>query len=84
MVSLIVLLAAANLNLRCDMPHMSPSIRVVNSSTLHICSSVGLVANCKPRVEQLEAELGAGLLEEVIQVAEGENELVDTILESKA
>ena len=66
------------------MPHTSPSIPVVNSGILHIGSSMGRGANCKPRVEQLEAELGAGLLEEVIQVAEGENELVDTILESKA
>jgi NADH dehydrogenase (ubiquinone) 1 alpha subcomplex subunit 5 len=35
------------------------------------------------RVEDLEQRLGGGLIEEVIQVAEGENQLVDTMIENK-
>lgn len=36
------------------------------------------------RVEQLENKIGAGLIEEVIQVAEGELNLIDTMVQSKA
>ena len=35
------------------------------------------------RVNEMENQIGAGLFEEVIQVAEGELKLVDTMLESK-
>ncbi|KAF2672791.1 hypothetical protein BT63DRAFT_409875 [Microthyrium microscopicum] len=35
------------------------------------------------RIEELEEKIGAGLIEEVIQVAEGENKLVDTMIENK-
>lgn len=35
------------------------------------------------RVEELEEKIGAGLIEEVIQVAEGELKLVDVMLKSK-
>ena len=31
----------------------------------------------------MENRIGAGLIEEVIQVAEGENKLVDTMIENK-
>lgn len=36
------------------------------------------------RVNALEQKLGAGLLEEVIQVAEGEKHLVDEMVASEA
>ncbi|KAK5138204.1 hypothetical protein LTR08_004900 [Meristemomyces frigidus] len=36
------------------------------------------------QINQVETEIGAGLIEEVIQVAEGERELVDTLAASKA
>lgn len=36
-----------------------------------------------PRIEELENKIGAGLIEEVIQVAEGELALVDTMIEAK-
>jgi NADH dehydrogenase (ubiquinone) 1 alpha subcomplex subunit 5 len=36
-----------------------------------------------PRISDLESRLGAGLIEEVIQVAEGEHDLVDTMVKSK-
>lgn len=36
------------------------------------------------RIEELENKIGAGLIEEVIQVAEGELKLVDTMVQSKA
>lgn len=35
------------------------------------------------RINSLEQQLGAGLIEEVIQVAEGENKLIDTLYENK-
>jgi NADH dehydrogenase (ubiquinone) 1 alpha subcomplex subunit 5 len=35
------------------------------------------------RVHEIENKIGAGLIEEVIQVAEGELELVDTMEKSK-
>ena len=34
-------------------------------------------------ISDLESRLGAGLIEEVIQVAEGEHKLVDVMTESK-
>jgi NADH dehydrogenase (ubiquinone) 1 alpha subcomplex subunit 5 len=37
------------------------------------------VANGRDRVKELEQQLGAGLIEEVIQVAEGELQLIDTM-----
>jgi len=40
------------------------------------------VSDC--RVSELENKIGAGLIEEVIQVAEGELKLVNVMLESKA
>ncbi len=35
------------------------------------------------RISDAETQIGAGLIEEVIQVAEGELKLVDTMIESK-
>jgi hypothetical protein len=35
------------------------------------------------RVRDLEEKIGAGLIEEVIQVAEGENKLVDIMVENR-
>ncbi|KJY01035.1 nadh-ubiquinone oxidoreductase kda subunit like protein [Zymoseptoria brevis] len=35
------------------------------------------------QVNEMESKIGAGLIEEVIQVAEGEKQLVDTLLESQ-
>jgi len=35
------------------------------------------------RISDAETQIGAGLIEEVIQVAEGELKLVDTMVESK-
>ena len=35
------------------------------------------------RIQEIEAQIGGGLIEEVIQVAEGELKLVDTMIESK-
>lgn len=35
------------------------------------------------RINDLEQQLSAGLIEEVIQVAEGENRLIDTLYENK-
>lgn len=37
----------------------------------------------KGRISDLESKLGAGLIEEVIAVAEGEHNLVDTMTKSK-
>jgi hypothetical protein len=34
-------------------------------------------------VQEIEEKIGGGLLEEVIQVAEGERRLVDTMIENK-
>lgn len=36
------------------------------------------------RISELETKIGAGLIEEVIQVAEGELKLVDTMIKAKA
>lgn len=35
------------------------------------------------RISELENQIGGGLIEEVIQVAEGELKLLDTMIESK-
>jgi NADH dehydrogenase (ubiquinone) 1 alpha subcomplex subunit 5 len=35
------------------------------------------------RIEEIENKIGAGLIEEVIQVAEGELKLVDTMIKAK-
>lgn len=35
------------------------------------------------RIQEIESKIGAGLIEEVIQVAEGELKLVDTMLQAK-
>lgn len=35
------------------------------------------------RIAELENKIGAGLIEEVIQVAEGELKLVDTMIQAK-
>lgn len=35
------------------------------------------------RIEEIESKIGAGLIEEVIQVAEGELRLADIMLQSK-
>jgi len=40
-------------------------------------------ADCYIRIHELEQKIGAGLIEEVIQVAEGENKLVDIMIENK-
>ncbi|KAL8668945.1 MAG: hypothetical protein Q9168_006442 [Polycauliona sp. 1 TL-2023] len=36
------------------------------------------------QISEIEDTIGAGLIEEIIQVAEGENQLVDTILEARS
>lgn len=38
---------------------------------------------CNRRIEEIETKIGAGLIEEVIQVAEGELKLVDTMIQGK-
>lgn len=43
----------------------------------------GCVANEGIRIHTLEQQLGAGLIEEVVQVAEGELQLIDTMEKSK-
>lgn len=49
------------------------------------CFQSGAFANANfYRVEELENKIGAGLIEEVIQVAEGELKLIDTMVQSKA
>jgi NADH dehydrogenase (ubiquinone) 1 alpha subcomplex subunit 5 len=35
------------------------------------------------RIRELEEKIGAGLIEEIIQVAEGENKLVDIMVENR-
>jgi len=35
------------------------------------------------RIEEIENKIGAGLIEEVIQVAEGENQLVDVMIQDR-
>lgn len=37
----------------------------------------------KLRISDIESQIGAGLIEEVIQVAEGEHKLVDTMIISQ-
>ena len=41
------------------------------------------MTNVLNRIRDLEEKIGAGLIEEVIQVAEGENRLVDIMVENK-
>ncbi len=41
------------------------------------------MTNVLNRVRDLEEKIGAGLIEEVIQVAEGENKLVDIMIENR-
>jgi NADH dehydrogenase (ubiquinone) 1 alpha subcomplex subunit 5 len=41
------------------------------------------LANTDSRVAELESKIGAGLIEEVIQVAEGELKLVDVMKEAQ-
>jgi len=41
------------------------------------------LTNVLNRIRDLEEKIGAGLIEEVIQVAEGENRLVDIMVENK-
>jgi NADH dehydrogenase (ubiquinone) 1 alpha subcomplex subunit 5 len=40
-------------------------------------------ANLGSRVHKLEQQIGAGLIEEIIEVAEGELQLIDTMEKSK-
>lgn len=44
---------------------------------------VGILMRCN-RISEVENQIGAGLIEEVIQVAEGELKLVDKMIEYKA
>ena len=37
----------------------------------------------QPRIEEIEGKIGAGLIEEVVQVAEGELRIVDTMIQAK-
>lgn len=43
-----------------------------------------LIANYMCRVSEIETKIGAGLIEEVVQVAEGELLLVEEMLASRA
>lgn len=36
-----------------------------------------------PRINEIEAQIGAGLIEEVIQVAEGEHQLVSHMMKNR-
>ena len=40
-------------------------------------------ANLPPSISDLESKIGAGLIEEVIQVAEAEHKLVDEMIKSR-
>lgn len=42
-----------------------------------------LALTIAPRIISIEQQIGAGLIEEIIQVAEGEVKLVDTMMESR-
>jgi NADH dehydrogenase (ubiquinone) 1 alpha subcomplex subunit 5 len=44
---------------------------------------LNILANPHDRVHELEQKIGAGLIEEVIQVAEGELKLVETMEKTK-
>lgn len=56
----------------------------VRSTTGFTIFSISTRANASfYRVEELENKIGAGLIEEVIQVAEGELKLIDTMVQSK-
>lgn len=41
------------------------------------------VLTCDGRIEEIENQIGAGLIEEVIQVAEGELTLTNVLLKAK-
>lgn len=43
----------------------------------------GLIRLWSYRIEEMETKIAAGLIEEVIQVAEGELKLVDVMVENK-
>lgn len=43
----------------------------------------GLIRLWSYRIEEMETRIAAGLIEEVIQVAEGELKLVDVMVENK-
>ena len=48
-----------------------------------LCMDVFLVMADSSRISQLEEKIGAGLIEEVIEVAKGELRLADSMFESK-
>ena len=49
----------------------------------HVALSWEAKLTINPRVAEIENQIGAGLIEEVIQVAEGELKLVDEMSKSK-
>lgn len=55
----------------------SPSLRLTSKvkNMIEYCQ----IANKWGRVKELEQQLGAGLIEEVIEVAEGELQLIETM-----
>lgn len=68
-----------------DEPKLTIDQYVWPTTGVKVLSSAGVLANANfYRVEELENKIGAGLIEEVIQVAEGELGLIDTIVQSKA
>ena len=44
---------------------------------------MGMLIPLIRRISELETKIGAGLIEEVIEVAEGELKLADTMLQAK-
>ncbi|KAL9608921.1 MAG: hypothetical protein Q9204_009200, partial [Flavoplaca sp. TL-2023a] len=54
------------------------------SQYVSIPDTDGNGADLFTRITEIEDKIGAGLIEEVIQVAEGEHQLVDTMIESKS
>lgn len=68
-----------------DEPKLTIDQYVRPTTGRKMLSSIRLFADVDfHRVEELENKIGAGLIEEVIQVAEGELGLIDTMVESKA
>jgi hypothetical protein len=51
----------------------------LTSKAGNISERVHEIANGCDRVKELEQQLGAGLIEEVIEVAEGELQLIETM-----
>lgn len=50
----------------------------------YVCPSAAMAfAHNKIRIAELESRIGGGLIEEVVQVAEGEHQLVDHMIEAK-